>query len=66
MGKYSEPSCGTGHFFGRMPPDMMEQSVCVGIELDSITGNIAKILYENSDIFCWDLKTYILQKEVLI
>ncbi len=50
-GKILEPSCGTGHFFGRMPPDMMEQSVCVGIELDSITGNIAKILYENSDIY---------------
>lgn len=50
-GKILETSCGTGNFFGRMPLDMMEQSYIAGVELDTITGNIAKNLYENTDIY---------------
>ncbi len=48
-GNILEPACGTGHFFG-MLPDSMQKSNLYGIELDSITGRIAKQLYPNADI----------------
>lgn len=50
-GRILETSCGTGNFFGRMPDEMMENSFTVGIELDTITGNIAKNIYDNCDIY---------------
>lgn len=43
-----EPSMGTGNFFGLMPEGTEAQRV--GVELDSITGRIAKLLYPNADI----------------
>ena len=48
-GNILEPACGIGHFFG-MLPDSMQNSNLYGIELDSITGRIAKQLYPNSNI----------------
>ena len=48
-GNILEPACGTGHFFG-MLPDNMQNSNLYGIELDSITGRIAKQLYPNANI----------------
>ena len=48
-GNILEPSCGIGHFFG-MLPDSMENSNLYGVELDSITGRIAKQLYPNANI----------------
>ena len=48
-GNILEPACGTGHFFG-MLPDSMKSSRLYGIELDSITGKIAKKLYPNANI----------------
>jgi hypothetical protein len=48
-GNILEPACGTGHFFG-MLPDSMQNSNLYGIELDSITGRIAKQLYPNANI----------------
>jgi N12 class adenine-specific DNA methylase len=48
-GNILEPACGTGHFFG-MIPDSMKSSRLYGIELDSITGRIAKQLYPNDNI----------------
>ncbi|QOV18558.1 DEAD/DEAH box helicase family protein [Blautia liquoris] len=48
-GNILEPACGTGHFFG-MLPDNMKNSRLYGIELDSITGRIAKQLYPNANI----------------
>ena len=48
-GNILEPSCGTGNFFG-MLPDSMTNSKLYGIELDSITGRIAKQLYPNAEI----------------
>ncbi|RBP58444.1 N12 class adenine-specific DNA methylase [Alkalibaculum bacchi] len=48
-GNILEPACGTGHFFG-MLPDSMKNSNLYGIELDSITGRIAKQLYPNANI----------------
>ena len=48
-GNILEPSCGVGRFFGRLPDDM-NKSHLYGIELDSITGRIAKQLYQNANI----------------
>ncbi len=48
-GNILEPSMGVGNFFG-MLPDTMQDSRLYGVELDSITGRIAKMLYPQSDI----------------
>ena len=44
-----EPSCGTGNFLGMLPQDM-QKSKLYGVELDSISGRIAKQLYQNANI----------------
>ena len=44
-----EPSCGTGNFFGSIP-DSMNESKLYGIEIDSISGRIARQLYQNANI----------------
>lgn len=44
-GNILEPSMGIGNFFGRMPQEMQEQSKLFGVEIDSLTGRIAKQLY---------------------
>ena len=44
-----EPSMGTGNFFG-MLPDSMKDTALYGVELDSITGRIAKKLYPQAQI----------------
>ena len=48
-GNILEPSMGVGNFFG-MLPDSMADSRLYGVELDSITGRIAKMLYPQADI----------------
>ena len=48
-GNILEPSMGVGNFFG-MLPDTMQDSRLYGVELDSITGRIAKMLYPQADI----------------
>ena len=48
-GNILEPSMGVGNFFG-MLPDSMADSRLYGVELDSITGRIAKRLYPQADI----------------
>ena len=48
-GNVLEPSCGIGNFFG-LVPEAMGKSKLYGIELDSITGRIAKQLYQNANI----------------
>ena len=48
-GNILEPSMGVGNFFG-MLPDSMAGSRLYGVELDSITGRIAKMLYPQADI----------------
>lgn len=45
-----EPSMGAGHFFGLMPEEIAGRAQRVGIELDSITGRIAKALYPLADV----------------
>ena len=48
-GNVLEPSCGVGNFFG-MLPDSMRDCKVYGVELDSISGRIARQLYQNSRI----------------
>ena len=48
-GNILEPSMGVGNFFG-MLPDSMADSRLYGVELDSVTGRIAKKLYPQADI----------------
>ena len=48
-GNILEPACGTGNFFG-MLPESMRESKLYGVELDSITGRIAKQLYQKNNI----------------
>lgn len=49
QGTILEPAMGTGHFFG-MLPEQMRQSRLYGVELDAISGRIAKQLYPNANI----------------
>jgi N12 class adenine-specific DNA methylase len=48
-GNILEPACGVGNFFGLLP-DELSGSHLYGVELDSITGRIAKQLYPNANI----------------
>ena len=48
-GNILEPSCGVGNFFG-MLPESMAGSCLYGVELDSISGRIARQLYPKADI----------------
>lgn len=45
----TEPACGIGNFFGLLPEEMSESKL-YGIELDGISGRIAKLLYPNAEI----------------
>lgn len=49
-GKILEPAMGVGNFFGSMPKEIRDNSSLSGVELDSISGRIAKQLYQNADI----------------
>lgn len=49
-GAVLEPSVGTGNFFGKMPHGLRNASALVGVELDHITGGIAKLLYPAANI----------------
>lgn len=49
-GNLLEPSCGVGNFLGKMPSEMAEHTNIYGVEIDSISGRIAKQLYPDADI----------------
>lgn len=49
QGNVLEPACGVGHFLG-MLPDSMTESKLYGVELDDISGRIARQLYPRSSI----------------
>lgn len=49
-GNILEPAMGVGNFFGRMPEEMQADSRLYGVEIDSISGRIAKQLYPDADI----------------
>ena len=48
-GNILEPSMGIGNFFGSMP-DAMQNCKLYGVEMDDVTGRIAKQLYQNASI----------------
>ena len=45
-----EPACGVGNFFGLIPEKLHIKTRRVGVELDSISGRIAKLLYPENEI----------------
>lgn len=49
-GKVLEPSMGIGNFFGMMPENLRSKSSLNGVELDSLTGRIAKQLYQKASV----------------
>lgn len=49
-GKILEPSCGVGNFIGSISSNLKDKTSFYGVELDSITGKIAKYLYPKSNI----------------
>ena len=49
QGTVLEPSAGVGHFFGAMPEEM-RGSRLYGVEKDSVSGRIAKLLYPDAKI----------------
>lgn len=53
-GQVLEPGMGVGLFNGLMPDSMVQHSTYTGVEYDTITGNIAKLLYPQSNIIVGD------------
>ena len=49
-GRILEPSMGIGKFFGCMPKNMRKNSTLYGVELDNISAEISKQLYQNATI----------------
>ena len=49
QGSILEPSCGTGNFFGLLP-ESMAGSKLFGVEIDPLTGGIARQLYQKANI----------------
>lgn len=49
-GNVLEPAMGVGNFFGRMPENMRADSKLYGVEIDDISGRIAKQIYPDADI----------------
>lgn len=49
-GNILEPSMGVGNFFAEIPSEMRDNSKLYGVELDDLTGRIAKKLYPNDNI----------------
>jgi len=48
-GNILEPACGSGNFFG-LVPESMKDSKLYGVELDGVTGRLARQLYQNASI----------------
>lgn len=57
-GRILEPSMGTGNFFGLMPNEMTANSHRTGVEKDTLTGRIAKHLYQKSNIHIKPFENY--------
>jgi len=49
-GRILEPAMGIGHFFGMMPENLAKKSWLTGVEIDTVSGNIAKLLYPRANI----------------
>ena len=61
-GNVLEPSCGIGNFMG-LVPDSMSTAKFYGVELDSISGRIARQLYQNSSIAVQGFEDYLRSQE---
>lgn len=62
-GQVLEPGMGVGLFNGLMPDSMVPHSTYTGIEYDTITGNIAKLLYPESNVIVGDFTATKLPKD---
>lgn len=62
-GQLLEPGMGVGLFNGLMPDNMVPHSTYTGIEYDTITGNIARLLYPQSNIVVGDFTQTKLPKD---
>lgn len=62
QGKILEPSMGIGGFFSRLPYDMQESSL-FGVELDEVSGKIARYLYPHANVDIQGLETTKLPNE---
>ncbi len=49
-GRILEPACGLGHFIGLMPDEIHSHSQITGVEIDSVTTRIARLLYPDADL----------------
>ena len=49
-GRILDPAMGVGNYFGTMPSKLMKNSILSGVEIDPLSGNIAKQLYQNADV----------------
>ena len=49
-GRVLEPSIGIGNFYGMMPVDLRAASQLAGVELDQVTGGMARLLYPEANI----------------
>ena len=49
-GRILEPAMGIGNFFGKMPAEIMKKSRLDGVELDDVSGRIAKQLYPSANV----------------
>ena len=49
-GRILEPALGLGHFIGLMPDAMHSRSLITGVEIDSVTARLARMLYPDTDI----------------
>lgn len=56
-GNILDPSMATGIFFGTMPEEIQEKSTLVGVELDTISGQIAKQLFPEATILIQGFET---------
>ena len=59
-GRVLEPSAGIGHFAGAMPANLRANSRWTMVELDPVTGGIAKALYPNADVRVQGFETALL------
>lgn len=62
-GNILDPSMGTGVFFATMPDSIMKKSTLYGVELDSITGAIAKQLFPEAEIAIQGFETISIENE---
>lgn len=60
QGNILEPSCGVGNFMGLLPESMNHTNM-YGVELDPVSGQIAKQLYQKTGLRYRDLKKQIIQ-----